>query len=265
MKIGIIGAMIEEVSLLREDIKNPAIRCIGSREYYSGNLHGIETILAFSRCGKVASAVTAATMILTYHVDCIIFTGLAGAIDPKLNIGDIVIANKLYQHDMDASPLFKKFEIPLTNTIFFETNAKLTAQIAQVAQSFCKYEIKNILTPEIVQEFSLDKPKCYQGLITSGDQFVASEEQKIRIKQAMPHTLAVEMEGAAIAQVCYEHNIPFSVLRIISDSADHSASVNFFKFINTAAKYYTKNLIKNTFEKIADMDFNPALTLQPHS
>ncbi len=124
MLVGIVGAMIEEISLLKEEMTDMVCDSFGSRDYYCGTLYGVETVLVFSRWGKVASAMTATTLIGRYKIDALIFIGVAGAMAEKLNIGDVIIGNKLYQHDMDARPLFKKHEIPLTDTVFFIANGE---------------------------------------------------------------------------------------------------------------------------------------------
>lgn len=119
--IGIMGAMHEEVQLIKELMVISEERSIADRTYYSGILHGINITLVFSRWGKVASASTATTLINTFGSEFILFTGVAGAVDKDLNVGDIVIGESLYQHDMDASPIFPKFQIPLTENKFFKS------------------------------------------------------------------------------------------------------------------------------------------------
>ncbi len=114
-----MGAMPQEVALVKASMKISKVETIGGREFVSGNLHGFETVLVFSRWGKVASASTATTLFNVYGVDFLLFTGVAGAVDPILNIGDVVVGSKFYQHDMDARPIFPKFHIPLTDTMTF--------------------------------------------------------------------------------------------------------------------------------------------------
>jgi len=119
VKIGILGAMLEEVSSIKEMMIINKETTIANRNYIEGTINDIEVVLVFSRWGKVASASTTTTLINKFSVNFIFFAGVAGAVDKKLNIGDIVIANCLYQHDMDARPFFDQFQVPLTATIFF--------------------------------------------------------------------------------------------------------------------------------------------------
>ncbi len=250
MRIGIIAAMIEEIELLKHDMQLESCDQIASRQYYTGQLYGEDSVLVFSRWGKVASAMTATTLINHYKIDRLIFLGVAGAIQDELNIGDVVIARKLYQHDMDARPLFSKHEIPLTDTVFFVADEQLSSWAEQAAKDFCHQGFKTAISNEARQEFSLTAPACYSGIIASGDAFVSNIAQKDAIIADMPEVLAVEMEGAAVAQVCYEHNIPFSVIRIISDRADHSAPVDFPKFVAQVAKYYSRDILKVLYQNI---------------
>ena len=136
MAIGIISAMQEEMQTLLENLENKVTTTKGMRTYYSGKLFTTDVVLVFSRWGKVASATTATQLINDHPVDEIIFTGVAGAINDKLEIGDIVIGNKLYQHDVDARPLYKKYEIPLLNKSFFETSASRRNQLRRSAETF---------------------------------------------------------------------------------------------------------------------------------
>ena len=142
MPIGILGAMPEEVDIIKEDMTDVVTDKIASREYFTGILYDIETTLVFSRWGKVASAIAATTLITKYNVDRIIFVGVAGAIDDKLNIGDVVIGNQLYQHDMDARPLFNQFEIPLTGLSMLAADKELSALAENSAEVFCAEGIK---------------------------------------------------------------------------------------------------------------------------
>lgn len=247
MKIGIMGAMIEEISLLKDDLIHTKQEEIGDRDYYSGKLYGIDTTLVFSRWGKVASATTATTLITKYNIDCLLFTGIAGAISSELNIGDVVIGNQLYQHDMDARPLFDKHEIPLTGKIFFNADQSLILKMENAVHTFLAKKINEHVDASILHNFSIDNPRAYTGMLASGDIFVGEHAKTNAIKKEMPDVLAVEMEGAAVAQVCSEHNIPFIVVRTISDKADHNAAIDFQKFISDVARHYSKGIIQNLY------------------
>ncbi len=248
MKIGIMGAMIDEITLLKEDLVDVKTESIGNRIYHCGKLYGVDVVLVFSRWGKVASSITATTLITRYNIDQLIFTGVAGATNQNLNIGDIVIGNSLYQHDMDARPIFNQHEIPLTDTIYFAADQTLVSKAHTSAENFL-INIEKSISKEILVSFLITNPSIHIGRIASGDVFVSSTSKVNDLIKAVPDVIAVEMEGAAVAQVCADHKIPFVVIRTISDNADHSAAIDFNKFVNCIAKYYSKNIIEQLFEQ----------------
>lgn len=249
MKIGILGAMIEEVQAIKNRMENVEIKKIGGREYFTGKLHEVEATLVFSRWGKVASSSTVTTLINQFGAEFIIFTGVAGAVSGKLNVGDIVIGDGLYQHDMDARPIFERHQIPLTEMILFRPEKKVVEQTKAVAKAFVT-KIYQFIPEALLQKFSVSDPKIYTGIIASGDQFImnAAEHDALRIDGE--EVLAVEMEGAAIAQVCYEHGIPYVVVRTISDKADHSANVDFPAFVAEIAPHYSDGIIEGLCDSL---------------
>ncbi len=245
MRIGIMSAMLEEIETLLEAIETSKITERGGRKYYEGNLWGIDVVLVFSHWGKVASASTVTHLIVEYKVDAVIFSGVAGAIDIAVNIGDVVIGDHLYQHDMDARPLYKQFEIPLIDRSFFKTDETINARLQKAATQFLSSEM---IPPELRSEFGIDAPKVVSGAIASGDKFIAGSEEASRIKKGLPDVLCVEMEGGAVAQVCYEYDIPFSIIRTISDTADHNADMDFMKFVKEVASQYSMGILRNYFQ-----------------
>ncbi|AFL79860.1 5''-methylthioadenosine/S-adenosylhomocysteine nucleosidase [Aequorivita sublithincola DSM 14238] len=242
MRIGIMSAMNEEIQSLIDSVESPKVKTLGNRKYYHGKLWNHETVLVFSRWGKVASASTAATLILKYNVDLILFTGVAGAIDKSLNIGDIVVGDHFYQHDMDARPFFEKFEIPLIGSSFFSSNKEVNIKLKAAAESFLA---SNEISNEIKTKFDIKAPKVIIGTIASGDKFVSSTAESNAIKTALPKVMCVEMEGAAVAQVCSEYEIPYGIIRTISDSANHTADIDFLLFTKEIANKYSIGIIKN--------------------
>lgn len=242
--IGIISAMQEEIQVLLHKLQNSKTTVKGMRTYYTGTLFSKNVVLVFSRWGKVASAATTTQLINDFPVDEIIFTGVAGAINLELEIGDVVIGENLYQHDMDASPLFQQFEIPILKKKFLTTknNSKLLEAAKLFLNSFHSY----INTIE-AQDFNISKPKVIVGDIASGDQFVSSKTKINELNKQLPTAVCVEMEGAAVAQVCYEYNIPFSIIRIISDKANDNATIDFPKFANAIASNYAFGILKYYF------------------
>ncbi len=240
MKTGIMSAMLEEMESLLEALENPTAQETGNRTYYTGILWGQEVVLVFSRWGKVASTTTAAHLILEHKVDRILFSGVAGAIDPSLRIGDIVIGTQLYQHDMDARPLYPQFEIPLVHRSYFETDDSLRYQLLQAATHFVQ---SDPLSETTKKEFRITSPTVKEGAIASGDRFISDTEDATTLKRLLPNVLCVEMEGAAVAQVCADYNTPFALIRTISDTADDTADIDFMTFVKEVATVYTKGII----------------------
>ncbi len=224
MRLGIISALAEEQQGLLEALESPVTRVHGMREYTAGILWEIDAVCVLSRIGKVAAAMTAAILVEKFGVTHIVFTGVAGSGDAQVNVGDIVVADSLVQHDMDASPLFPRFEVPLTGLTRFATDVALTERLAAAAAK---------------------TTRVHRGLIASGDQFIGRLQQITALKTALPDLLAVEMEGAAVAQVCFELGIPFAVIRTISDNANDEAAVDFLHFIQTVASRYAHEVIEN--------------------
>jgi len=236
--------MKEEVDALLQELKNVSTIEKGNRTYYSGDLFNKKVVIVFSRWGKVASAATTTQLINDYNLKEIFFTGVAGAINNQLNIGDIVIGKNLYQHDMDASPLFKQFEIPIIKKMYLETFD--TQHLIKAINSFLS-SYSTFINPIEAEKFNITNPKYIEGDIASGDQFVSSISKIESLNKELPSALCVEMEGAAVAQVCYEYNIPFSIIRIISDKANDNATIDFPKFANTIASQYALGILKNYF------------------
>lgn len=241
MLLGIMGAMPEEMDKLIAAINNKEIIERGSRIYYRGDLFGQEVVAVFSRWGKVAAATTVTTMILEFNVDRIVFTGVAGAISPDLNVGDIVIAQRLYQHDMDARPLMRRFEIPLTGKTSFEVPQQNVDTMAQAVHNFLKNDkdFRKILT-----EHHILHPKMLAGDIASGDLFISSTPMKEALLKNLPSVVCAEMEGAAVAQVCDDYGVPLIVVRVISDTADEEAHVSAIGFVNQHAGDYSLSILK---------------------
>ncbi|MYM41299.1 5'-methylthioadenosine/adenosylhomocysteine nucleosidase [Duganella qianjiadongensis] len=224
MRLGIISALAEEQHGLIEAMESPSKRFHGMREYTDGKLWEIDAVCVLSRIGKVAAAMTAAILVEKFEVTHIIFTGVAGSGDKNVHVGDIVVAEELIQHDFDASPLFPRFEIPLTGLTRFASDRALTERLVLAAEK---------------------TGRVHRGLIASGDQFIGKRSQIDALKTAIPDVLAVEMEGAAVAQVCFELGIPFAVIRTISDNANDDAAVDFMRFVKTVASRYAYDIIEN--------------------
>lgn len=239
--IGIMGAMNEEVNGVIALVENPEETVIGRRHYYRGTINGVKVVVVFSRWGKVAAATTVSTLINIFNITELIFTGVAGAISDELRIGDIVIGKRLMQHDMDSRPMMKQYEIPLDGKVFFECDPGLLSATSSTIEKLISDKTFN---NEDLASFHITSPRCHTGDIASGDQFFSSSVQKDDLKSRLPSILCVEMEGAAVAQICYEYNIPCVVIRTISDTSDEKSPVDFQAFIQKVASFYSKKIIE---------------------
>lgn len=243
MKIGVLGAMAQEIDEVKTLLQNVETKEIADRVFHSGTINGTECVIAFSKWGKVAATMTSAIMINEFKVNKLIFIGTAGALSSDLNIGDVVVAQNLVQHDIDSRPIQKRFEIPLINKIFIETDSQLDDIAARAIESLIGKGNGIIIDREKAEQFSISQTKLHRCDIASGDQFINNQSKRDEIAVLLPSVKCVEMEGAAVAQVCYEFKIPFTVIRIISDSADHNARFDFGKFIVEVANAYSKAII----------------------
>ncbi|MBL7782099.1 MAG: 5'-methylthioadenosine/adenosylhomocysteine nucleosidase [Saprospiraceae bacterium] len=250
--IGIMGAMPEEIRHLIPHIQQVSRKESGMREYFQGILHDTPVVLVFSRMGKVAAATTATNLILEFGVEEIIFTGVAGALHPELRIGDVVVGQHLYQHDMDASPIMPRFEIPLLERQYFETPRLQTDRAMAAVRRFFEKMDAYISEAEKTQ-FNIQAPAVVLGDIASGDVFVSAHAHKEAISEGLPGVQCVEMEGAAVAQVCYEFEIPCTVIRTISDAANESSEVDFPRFIETIASNYSEGIVLEWFRQRKDL------------
>ncbi|MDR2903652.1 MAG: 5'-methylthioadenosine/adenosylhomocysteine nucleosidase [Clostridiales bacterium] len=215
--IGIIGAMEEEIAVLKSKMELISTKNVIGADFYLGTMAGCSIILARCGIGKVNAAVCAQVLIDLYAVDYCINIGVAGALNKELSIGDIVISRDAVHHDFDTTPFGDPIGlIPRLNARFFAADEELVRIAETCAKTVMKD--KNIVI----------------GRIASGDQFIADNEAKTKIA-GITKADCVEMEGAAIAQACFLNRIPFVIIRAISDKADHSAEGNFEKFVAEAA------------------------------
>lgn len=243
--IAIMGAMPQEIEGLVPHIQHLQVHNAGMRTYYQGVLFGQDAVVVFSRWGKVAAATTALQLINQFKIKQLLFTGVAGAISHQLNIGDIVIGNKMYQHDMDARPLMARFEIPLLGKTYFEADSAQNEHIfAAISALFSGTNHQNVLGMAATQKHAIVAPKVCMGDIASGDKFFSQHIQKTQLTDELPSVLCVEMEGAAVAQVCFEYGVPFNIVRVISDAANTNSAIDFSDFISNIASQYTVAIVK---------------------
>lgn len=224
--IGIIGAMEEEILMIREKMTVSNVRSIAQIEYAKGTLGDREIILARSGIGKVNAAVCAQIMIDIFRVDIVINLGVAGAVSPELDICDVVISKEFIQHDMDATAFgYTRGEIPQMETSVFKADSHLVHIVEKASE---------VLDPKTVVR---------TGRILSGDRFISKVEEKENLYKVFKGD-CTEMEGAAIAQVCHLNRVPFVAVRSISDKANNTADMDFNEFVKQAAINSSKILIR---------------------
>lgn len=216
MKIGIIGAMSEEIRLLRQVMTEQTEWEEAGATFISGKIAEKEVVVVESGIGKVLAAVTTTLLISHYHVDRVINSGSAGGIGEGLNIGDVVISNRLAYFDADVTAFGYEMGQMAGMPLYYEADQELMTQAEKAA-------VANGLSTRT-------------GLIVTGDTFVANREKIDMIKGYFPDVLANEMEGAAIAHVAHQFKVPFVVIRAMSDVGDEDASVNFDEFIIEAGR-----------------------------
>ena len=242
--IGILGAMPEEVAHLVEALgATRRTQERGGRAYHRGELFGHDVVMVFSRWGKVAAAATATHLLLEYGVRELVFTGVAGGADPSLRVGDVVVASGLVQHDMDASPLFPRHEVPLLGVTRFAVPQALQHRALEAARAY-------LASPEArVPEFGVTHPRAVAGEVASGDKFFARAEELAALRARLPDVACVEMEGAAVAQVAYEYGVPLTVIRTLSDAADEAAPVDFLRFVQAVASRTSHGIVRALLER----------------
>lgn len=247
--IGIICATDDEIRILKNDISAKETVNVGMRTFFVGSLYGKEVCLAQSNIGKVAAGVTVAIMATNFKVDGIVFTGTAGSVSGECDLGDIIIADKLVQHDFDI-PWGPMFRIPIVEKSYFETDKALSEKLMKAAENYIANDMKNEIPESVMREFSLSGMKTHTGTVASGDVFVRTAEKKNFIRENVENVKCTEMEGAAAAQAAFEFGIPMAVARIISDKADEDGEFSYDRFVETASSLISagivRNLLKNT-------------------
>ena len=222
-KLAIMGAMQEEIEPLLAHFKDVNVVEYANNKFYEVSYNGLEIVIAYSKIGKVFASLTASTMIEKFECDTLLFSGVAGGINPKLQIGDLIIADKLCQHDLDITAFGHPHGFVPGGKVFVETTKELRDVAIKVANE--------------------NNLKVIEGTIATGDQFVHSTERKQFIENTF-NADALEMEGASVAVVCDALNVPFFILRAISDTADMDAGFDFDEFLKSSAKNSADYLIK---------------------
>ena len=227
--IGIIGAMEEEVAILKNKLKNINEIVVAHVKFYRGQLNNKEVVLTQSGIGKVNAAISTTLLIEKFNPTLIINTGSAGALDESLSVGDILISNNVMYHDANATAF--GYEI---------------GQIPQMPAQFEASQQLLQLTEKVVKQQNLT---AKIGQIVSGDSFIGSSEQRLNIKRQFSKAMAVEMEATAIAQTCYQFNLSFIITRAVSDLANGESEMSFEKFLGKAAQS-SSNIVEQLIKEI---------------
>ncbi|WP_027107646.1 5'-methylthioadenosine/adenosylhomocysteine nucleosidase [Lacticigenium naphthae] len=215
-KLGIIGAMDQEVTILIAAMKSESKSEIAGMSFYKGLVYNVETVVVQCGVGKVNAAIATTILIERYNVEAIINTGSAGGLDSSLNIGDVVLGRMLAYNDADATAFGYSF--------------------GQIPQMPFEYRADEILLDKMDLAATQAELTTHEGLILTGDSFISNKKVLNRMKENFPSAMVTEMEGAAVAQTAWRFNIPFLVIRSVSDLANEDANISFDKFIIEAGK-----------------------------
>ena len=237
-RLALVSAMHEELAAVLARMPDEHKTVVAGREFWVGHWHGHEVVAVLSRIGKVAAATTTAVLIERFGVNRVVFTGVAGGLAPQVNVGDVVVAHEFMQHDMDASPLFARHEVPLTGVTRFAADATLRDALLEAALLALKDVVRSLPRQDWLK-LDLAQARVHQGLVISGDRFISQSADSAELQRRLPDALAVEMECAAMAQVCHDYGIPMAAVRTISDRADDAAHVDFPQFIQSIASSYS--------------------------
>ncbi|MEJ8851691.1 5'-methylthioadenosine/adenosylhomocysteine nucleosidase [Variovorax rhizosphaerae] len=242
MTTAVLSALPEEQEGLSSQLDGLRVVRHAGRDFHAGEWQGRPVVFALSRIGKVAAATTAATLIERFNARRIVFTGVAGGLHPDVRVGDTVIGTAFLQHDMDASPLFPRYEVPLYGRSRFAADAQLVGLLLAAARDPA-VDARSHFDAATLARFGIDAPRVHQGLLISGDRFVSRADEACALRAALPDAMAVEMEAAAVAQVCHDHGVPFAAVRNISDRADDQAHVDFPAYLSQVAGRQARALI----------------------
>ncbi|MCM3161870.1 5'-methylthioadenosine/S-adenosylhomocysteine nucleosidase [Metabacillus litoralis] len=230
MKVAIIGAMEEEVTILRDKLDNKEQQVIAGSEFTKGLYKGIEVILLKSGIGKVNAALSTTLLLDRYQPDYVINTGSAGGFHSSLNVGDVVISTEVRHNDVDVTAFGYEYGQVPGLPAAYTPDAKLVEIATKKAEEITDIQVA-------------------KGLIVTGDSFLSDPDKVEFIRSKFQNLYAGEMEAAAIAQVCHQFEVPFVVIRALSDIAGKESNISFDQFLNQAAKH-SANLVLKIVESI---------------
>ncbi len=247
--IALVSALPQELDAVLSALADARSCVVAGRQFRVGRLGAHPVVAALSGIGKVAAATTATLLAQHFEATRLIFTGVAGGLHPSARVGDVVVGTECLQHDFDASPLFPRHELPGYGRARLQTDPLLSEALFGAAKALSE-DPGAFLRPEVIEAFALQAPVAHQGLLLSGDRFVATAAESVALRTELPTALAVDMESAAVAQVCHDFSIAFGVVRTISDRADDSAHVDFPRFLQDAARHYSAQLVTRALARL---------------
>ena len=242
-RIAIISALHEELAELLELMPDEHRITIAGRQFWRGQLHGHEVVAVLSGIGKVAAATTTAVLLERFRPQQVLFTGVAGGVGEGVAVGDIVVGSSYLQHDMDASPLFPRHEMPGYGRSRFAADPALLRVMQQAAEDAVAW-LPARLDAVTRAAFGLQAPRVHSGKIVTGDRFVSTAAESRALRAELREALAVDMESGAVAQVCHDFGLPFCAVRTVSDRADDAAHVDFPAFLQQVARHYSGRLVE---------------------
>lgn len=225
MTLAIVSAMPEEQAALLARLQAHRRERHAGRDWHHGRLAGRDVVLVLSGIGKVAAAITATLLLQRHGATALLFTGVAGGIGAGVRVGDVVVGTGFLQHDLDASPIFPRWELPGRGVSRLAADAAWSRRLADAVRR--------------------EHGEPLEGLIVSGDRFVSSVAESTRLQRELPEALAVDMESAAVAQVCLDFGVPLAVVRAVSDRADDDAHVDFPRFLNEVAAPLAARIVES--------------------
>jgi adenosylhomocysteine nucleosidase len=244
MTLAILSALPQEQAGLVDAMSERQSVEHAGRTFWRGMLFGHEVVCALCGIGKVAAATTTTALIERFGVERIVFTGVAGGIGAGVQVGDVVVAADYLQHDMNAWPIFPQWEMPGYGRTRLTCDVAMTQVLLQATQACLDNGTGGLLSADAGRS-----PRTHHGLIASGDQFISTSTASRQLYDALNaaghDVMAVEMEGASVAQVCWDYGVPFAAMRTISDRADDSAHVDFTEFVNQVASRYAQQIVQN--------------------
>jgi adenosylhomocysteine nucleosidase len=244
LRFGVMAALPQELGDLQSRMTQVQTTVLAKRQYLSGRLGQLDLVTVTSRVGKVAAASTATTLIQHFGAEAVVFVGVAGGLSEQVKVGDVVVADALLQHDLSAEPLFAKHEIPLLEISRLPCNERLSRHLRAAAQA----SLEGLNAPK---HLDAQRPsQLHRGLVISGDRFINDVQLAQSLLSQTPDALAAEMEGAAVAQVCWEHGLPFGLVRTISDRCDAQAHTDFNAFIESVAAPMSSDILRHFFDRI---------------